>query len=493
MSLVVRRIEDARQLRTAYLVGCARSGEAVIFDPPRDADRCIEVAAREGLRIAAVAETHVHADFLSGARELSERTGAVALVSAAGGAAWTPRWVNRYAHRLIRHDDTHDIGGVRLQAMHVPGASPEQLIYLVYDHSAGAEEPVGAVVGDFLSLEGLMRNEHASGSPVAIAAERRAVHLWQESIERFLTLSDLVQVWPLRPVRRAVANSGGLPQSTVGYERRYGFLAQIMNDTPAFASAVTEGCRESDGCCARIRATNLEGVSLLARMPNPYILTSLDERPELLDASICTVIDTRAWTVFRSGHLSGAIHAPQGKYLATTVGAFVEPDERVVLVCDPNHAQELVRECVRVGIDRVEAVLPPALLHKQRQRLQSAPEVGVEGAVLALTTGEVHVIDVRDGTECARGMIAGALRVPPSRLVQRAPDFAGAKVIVHCSLGSQSATAASVLRRHGVDAVNLAGGYEAWRRADLPVVVPGGFDADPACSLGLAPAVRAAV
>ncbi|MBL9140306.1 MAG: rhodanese-like domain-containing protein, partial [Phycisphaerae bacterium] len=102
------------------------------------------------------------------------------------------------------------------------------------------------------------------------------------------------------------------------------------------------------------------------------------------------------------------------------------------------------------------------------------------------------VIDVRDGVECARGMIAGALRVPLCRLVQRASELRGHRVIAYCAHGAQSATAVSVLRRLGVDAVNLAGGFEGWKRAGKTVVAPGGFDADPACHLGLAPAPHAA-
>lgn len=470
-----------------------RTGEAIVFDPQRDVDRCIEVAARGGLRIAAVAETRIHTDFLSGSCELAERTGAVVLTSGVGATSSIPCWINRYAHRLMRDGDTFDLGTVQIQAMHAPGATAEQLIYLVHDRSAAAYEgePMGAVVGEFLNNDGLTRSEHPSHSAVATAADRSAAEVWRLSLQRLLSLSDWMQIWPSRAVRTAAAHTGALPQTTVGFERRFGYWAPLLHDEEAFADAVCERRRERDGCTRRIRATNLEGVPLLTRMPTPQVLTSLDEHADLLDPAICTVIDTRAWTVFRAGHIVGSLHAPLGRNLASSVGEFLEPDERVVLVCDPSHTDELVRECVRSGIDRVEAVVPPALLHLHRHKLRTAPEVGVEAAVLALTTDDVQMIDVREGTECACGMIAGALRVPPSRLMQRVPDLLHGKVIVYCTVGSQSATAVSVLRRMGVDAVNLAGGYEAWRRAGHAIVVPGGFDEDPACSLGLAPAKRA--
>lgn len=492
MSLVVRRIEDFRQARCAYLVGCVRSGEAVIIDPERDVDRCIEAAAREGLRVAAVAETRVHADFLSGARELAERTGAVVLVSAEGGPARTPRWVSRYANRLMRDGDIFDVGGVRLRAMHLPGMTPEQLVYLVFDRASGAEEPCGALVGDFLSGEGFAQaySEIHAGSAVAAAAMAQAETL-RLSMMRLLHLPEWLQLWPLRPVRSTVAPAGGLPQTSIGYERRFGRLGALVEDAGAFVDAVFEGRRGCDGCQARVQATNIEGVPLLARMPQPQVLESLDEHPELLDPAICTVVDTRAWSVFRSGHLPGAIHAPMGRGLARTVGVYVEPDERVVLVCDPGHAGELVRECVRVGIDRVEAVLPPALLHQHRERLQMAPEAGVDAAMLAITAGDVQVIDVRSDAECRRGMIPGARHVPPDELVRTAPELRDAKVVVHCALGGQSATAVSVLRRHGVDAVNLAGGIEAWKRAGHPTVIPGGYVVEPGEAADAASVLRA--
>lgn len=488
MNLVVRRVEDSRQSRTAYLVGCVRSGEAVIFDPPRDIDQCMEVAAREGLRIAAVAETQSHGDVLSGARELAERTGAFVLVSGAGGAACTPRWVSRYAHRLLRDGDTHDIGSVRVGAMHAPGFSAEQLIFLVYGQSDGVTVPMGAITGNFLSPEYQCRGEHSSNSAAANRAARELAQVYRDSLARFLALPEWLQVWPMHPVRTAALPGATMPQTTVGCEKRYGRVGPLLDDVNALTVALADSRRESVNAPARIRATNLEGVSVLVRMPEPIALASLTERTDLIDPEISTVVDTRAWRVFRSGHLRGAIHAPLGRNFAATVASFIEPDERVVLVCDPAQTDDLVRECVRVGIDRVEAVIAPALLHPHRGHLLVERELTASGTAQSIASGEARAIDVRDGVECARGMIAGALRIPSSRLRQRGEELRGQRVVVYCATGAQSATAVSVLRRMGVDAVNLAGGFEGWKRAGQAVVAPGGFEVDPACQLGLAPA-----
>ncbi len=492
MTLVIRRADDSRQTRAAHVVGCLRSGEAIVFDPPRDVDQCIELAARDGLRIAAVAETRVHGDFLSGARELAERTGALVLVSGAGGSAWTPHWVSRYAHRLLRDGDTHDVGGVRVGAMHLPGFTSEQVAYLIFDHRAGATQPLGVVAGDFLSPDFQHGSEHASNSQAAARALREIAAIYGASLERFLALPEWVQVWPLRPVRTGSLPGAFMPQTTIGCERRFGRWGTLADDRAALALALAEPAREALFEAPRIRQTNLEGVPTLARMPSPVVLGSLEERPDLLDPDATVVVDTRAWTVFRSGHLPGAIHAPTGRAFMATVGTLVEPDERVVLVCDPANAPDLVRECVRVGVDRVEAVVSPGLLHRHRRQLRVAPEIGVAAAAAA-AAGDTAVLDVRSGPECARGMVAGAIRVPMARLRARADEFRGRRVIAYCGVGQQSATAVSLLRRHGADAANVTGGFEAWKRAGAPIVVPGGFDADPACHLGLAPARTAMV
>lgn len=488
MSLVVRRVEDSRQSRTAYLVGCARSGEAVIFDPPRDIDHCMEVAAREGLRIAAVAETQSHCDVLSGARELAERTGAFVLASGAGGIACTPRWVDRYAHRLLRDGDTHEVGSIRIGAMHSPGFSPEQMIYLVYAHVDGMTVPIGAIAGNFLNTEYQCRSEHSSNSVAANRAARELAQVYRDSLKRFLALPEWMQVWPSHPVRTAALAGASMPQTTIGCERRHGRVGPLLDDVNALSLVLADSRRESVNAPSRIRATNLEGVPVLVRMPEPLVLGGLTERTDLIDPEISTVVDTRAWRVFRSGHLRGAIHAPLGRNFAATVASFIEPDERVVLVCDPTQTNDLVRECVRVGIDRVEGIVPPALLHPHRGHLQVEREMTASGAAQAMASGEARAIDVRDGDDCARGMIAGALRIPASRLRQRGEEFRGQRVVAYCATGAQSATAVSVLRRMGVDAVNLTGGFEGWKRAGQPVVAPGGFEVDPACQLGLAPA-----
>ena len=140
--MLFRQIDDPKLAQYAYLIGCQRTGEAIVCDPERDIDRYVDAAAREGLRIVAVAETHIHADFLSGARELAEKVGAHVYVSGEGGPDWQSKWVGSYKHTLLKDGDVFRVGNIEFKAVHTPGHTPEHMSYLVTDRGGGATEPM---------------------------------------------------------------------------------------------------------------------------------------------------------------------------------------------------------------------------------------------------------------------------------------------------------------------------------------------------------------
>src|SRR5688572_15690682 len=133
--MFLRQISDPSLAQNAYLIGCQRSGEAIIIDPERDVERYLALAAKNGLRLIAVAETHIHADYLSGARELVERHGVTAYLSAEGGLDWQFEWAKGHPNARFLHDgDTFKIGNVEFKALLTPGHTPEHLSFLVTDH-----------------------------------------------------------------------------------------------------------------------------------------------------------------------------------------------------------------------------------------------------------------------------------------------------------------------------------------------------------------------
>jgi hydroxyacylglutathione hydrolase len=471
--MLLRQITDDRLAQYAYLIGCQRTREAILFDPERDIDRYAAIAARHGLQIVAVAETHIHADFLSGAREAAERWGARVFVSAEGGPDWQSSWVKPYAHTLLHHNDTFTIGGIEFRALHTPGHTPEHIAYLVTDRGAGASDPIGLISGDFVFVGDLGRPdllETAAGRSGTALDGARA--LWK-SARSFCELGDDLQVWPGHGAGSACGKAlGAVPQSTVGYERRTSHILQLVTDEQAFIADILSGQPEPPLYFARMKMANRDGVPVLGALPQPMRVDADSVTAHAADWERpgTVVIDTRPWPAFRDGHLPGAIFAPLGSMFPMVVGSYAKPDERVVLVCDDALRDELIRDLVRIGYDSIIATLSPAAL-AGGAKLDRTPEVSVTEASKQL--GEAFVLDVRSLSEAAQGAIEGSTQVAYTRLatqLQRIPR--GRRVLVHCALGGRSAAATSMLRRIGVDAVNVAGGFEAWKREGLPTQIP---------------------
>jgi hydroxyacylglutathione hydrolase len=469
--MLLRQIEDPKLAQYAYLIGCQRTGAAIVFDPERDVDRYVAIAAANGLRIAAVAETHIHADFLSGARELAERTGAHVYVSGQGGTEWQSRWVGPYRHTLLADGTEFRVGNIGFRAVHSPGHTPEHMSFLVTDHGGGATEPMGMITGDFVFVGDLGRPDLLeSAAGVQGIAEPSAHELWR-SAARFVKLPGYMQVWPAHGAGSACGKAlGAIPQSTVGYEVANSPALKLVGDEAAFVKDILSGQPEPPLYFARMKALNRDGVPLLGAMPAPPVVTDVGAHAASWERPGTVVVDTRPWAAFRDGHLAGSIQAPVGKMLPMAVGSYVKPEERIVLVCEPGRADEIIRDLVRIGYDRFEAVVPPAAM-ASAPRLATAPEVSVQEA--AAQRGEAFVLDVRGASEHAAGCLEGSTNIAYTRLAPRLAELPrGRRILVHCALGGRSAAATSMLRRAGFDAVNVAGGFEAWRKAGLPTALP---------------------
>ena len=465
--MLLRQIEDTKLAQYAYLIGCQRTGEAIVFDPERDVDRYLAIAAANGLRIVAVAETHIHADFLSGARELAERVGAHVYLSGKGGSDWQSKWVAPYKHTLLSDGTEFRVGNIGFRAVHTPGHTPEHMSFLVTDHGGGASEPMGMVTGDFVFVGDLGRPDLLeSAAGVQGIAEPSARELWR-SASRFVKLPGHIQVWPAHGAGSACGKAlGAIPQSTVGYEVANSPALKLVGDEPAFVKDILSGQPEPPVYFARMKALNRDGVPLLGSIPAPPVVSDVSKLAASWERPGTVVVDTRPWAAFRDGHLPGSIQAPIGKMLPMVVGSYLKPEERIVLVCEPSRADEIIRDLVRIGYDRFEAVVPPAAV-ASAPRLATAPEVSVQEA--AAQRESSFVLDVRGASEHAAGCLEGSTNIAYTRLAPRIAELPrDSRILVHCALGGRSAAATSMLRRLGFDAVNVAGGFEAWKKAGLP-------------------------
>jgi hydroxyacylglutathione hydrolase len=451
--LLLRLVYDDLLAQAAYLIACQKTGEAIVIDPARDVDRYLAAAKEAGVRIVAVAETHIHADFLSGARQLAEDHGAKLYLSDEGGPDWSYRWANGLNVQLVRHGYRIRIGGIQLEVVHTPGHTPEHICFLVMDRGSGAAEPMGLASGDFVFVGDLGRPDLLETAAGVAAAKEPSARRLAESARRFLEMPDWLQVWPGHGAGSSCGKAlGAVPQTTVGYERRFNPALALAGDDDAFVRAILSGQGEPPLYFGRMKRLNRDDPPRLKALPMPRAMDVPDPRRT-------AVLDTRSREEFDAAHLPGSLTAPFGAALCVVAGSYVKPEEPVHLIVDDTRLDRTVRALVRIGIDRIEGWTSPARL-AQMPGLAPFPRVGAD-ALAALPAGTV-VLDVRSEEEFRGGHLDGALNIPHTRLLERLVHVpVGRPVLVHCQAGSRSVLAAAMLRRAGYDAVDVGGGMAA--------------------------------
>ena len=471
--MLLRRFHDPKLAQTSYLIACARAKEAVVVDPNRDAEQYVRAAESEGVRIAHVTETHVHADFVSGSRELAARTGARVYLSAEGGPDWTYDFASSDNAVLLHGGDHVDVGEVRLSVLHTPGHTPEHLTFLVTDRAA-ADEPMGALTGDFIFVGDVGRPDLLERAAKVQGTMRESARALFASLRRFATLPDWLQLWPGHGAGSACGKGiSAMPYTTLGYERRFNW-AFAVHDEDEFVRMVLEGQPDPPAYFAEMKRVNKRGPRVLGKLPRPALL----EAPGLASRLSlgATIIDTRAAAAFASGHIPGTINIPLNKSFSTWAGSIVPYESDVYLIVDGDvetRAVEAAQDLAMIGLDRVKGYFGAETLAawERNGKLATTPQIHAAELAAMVSKGEVAVIDVRNASEWEAGHIPDTPNVPLATLAERVGEIPRDRpVVVHCQLGARSAIAASVLRAHGVErVVNLTGGLAEWQDAGLPV------------------------
>ncbi len=448
-----KQIVDPGLAQHAYLIGCERTRQAVVIDPERDVDRYLAIARREGYRIVAAAETHIHADFLSGCRELVERHRAAGWLSGEGGPGWQYEWAERHDRvTLLRHDDRARIGQVEFRVLHTPGHTPEHISFLVTDRRAGIGDPMGIVSGDFIFVGDLGRPdllESAAGESGAMVPSAKRLYA---SARGILELPDYLRIWPGHGAGSACGKAlGQLPDTTLGYEKLSSpAIAAVRRGEDAFVDFILEGQSDPPLYFGRMKRENRTGPALLGPLPEPA-RTPSGALAQMGGRADTAILDTRIdRAAFCRRHLPGAIHAPLNRTFTTIAGCYVEPSERIVLVCDEAQVEEAVRALVRIGLDRVEGWAPSAALD------EIAAAGGGVASIEAIDFAEARrrpngaVLDVRQSAEYAAAAVAGAAHAPHTRLAERLRELPrDRELMVHCMGGARATSAASYLAREG--------------------------------------------
>ena len=468
--MLFRQIVDPHLAQYAYLIGCQQTKEALIIDPERDVDRYLRIAEEEGLTLTAVAETHIHADFLSGARELAER-GVKVYLSAEGGDDWQYGWTDGYDVTLLRDGDTFRVGNIEIEAVHTPGHTPEHLSFLVTDHGGGASEPMGIVSGDFVFVGDLGRPDLLETAAGETGAREPAARDLFASVQKVRDLPEFLQVWPGHGAGSACGKAlGAVPQSTFGYEWRYNRSIRAAREgEEPFVRAILEGQPEPPLYFARMKRQNRDGVPLLGDLPQPETL-SADALDALSGNDEVTVIDTRARGAYMRGHLAGSILAPFDSSFTTVVGSYVEPDEPVYLVIEEQDAEQAVRDLVRIGLDAVRGIIPPEALAaygRGNDRLRMLKTIDFDELDGRRHYTNVEVLDVRRQDEFEERHIPGARHVPHVRLREHLDALPRDKtLLVHCQSGVRSAVAAALLDARGFSVAYVGDHFSNWKERE---------------------------
>ena len=375
--MLVRQVADPKLAQFAYLIGCPRTGDAIVIDPERDVDRYFDLAARHRLRIVAAADTHIHADYVSGLREMAAR-GVLVYASKEGGPDWQDQWLlhGEYPHRLLRHEDQFSVGFIEFQAVHTPGHTPEHLSYLVRDAGGGAKDFIALASGDFVFVGDVGRPdllERAAGIAGVMEPSARAQFA---SIQReFRSLPEFLQVWPAHGAGSACGKSlGDVPMSTVGYELRTNRSLQAAVNEQTFVDFILAGQPEPPLYFARMKRENRRGPELLPALPSPARLQASDLRG-LENRRDIAILDTRTRHAFFEGHLAGSLLTELDFQFCSIAGSYVPEGTPIYLLVNDAKLVEAVRALIRVGLDRIVGHFTPETLAEVRTaRRRASPD-----------------------------------------------------------------------------------------------------------------------
>lgn len=426
----------------SYLVGCQKTGEAIIIDPLRDLSPYIEAAEQEGLTINKITETHIHADFASGLREANETLNAKAYVSSLGGEGWEYENI-KGDYVLLKEDDIINVGNVKLKVIHTPGHTPESISFVLYDNQK--DVPMGIFTGDFIFVGDVGRPdllEEAAG--MKDTTEVGAKDMFA-SLKKMDTLPDYIQVWPGHGAGSACGKSlGAVPVTTLGYERVNSWAFQI-DDEDTFIKTLTSEQPEPPYYFKEMKRINRDGVELIEQTIVPP-LQNLYEGVK--------IIDLRAKEVFLE-RLSDGINVPYNSKFLGFVGWYLDYEEPIQFVGSYNDVQNAANDLKLIGFDNVIGYVKD-VSGEAIQQINPKDFKGIDQST-------INILDVRNNEEWNESHFDTAKHVHFGKLDKETIPFGkDEEIYVHCQSGVRSAIAVGALRQLGYNKlVNIKGGYSA--------------------------------
>jgi glyoxylase-like metal-dependent hydrolase (beta-lactamase superfamily II)/rhodanese-related sulfurtransferase len=444
----------------SYLIGSR--GEAAVVDPQRDVDQYITEARTQGLQIKYVVETHLHADFVSGHRELASRTGAEIVFGEKAGAA--------FAHKPVRDGDELKVGDITLRILETPGHTPEGISIVVIDPAVSLQ-PQMVLTGDTLFIGDVGRPDLAGAK--GYTAEEMAGMLYDSLHGKLLTLPDEVGVFPAHGAGSMCGrNISKETSSTIGEQRSYNYALKSMAKEE-FVRMMTTDLPEAPAYFSSDAEINRTGAAPLDQLPRPAGLSPVEVKEAKEKGDL--ILDVRPSGAFGAGHVPGSLNIALSGQFASWAGSLIPLDTAIVLVAeDETGVDEAVTRLARVGIDSVRGYLNGGIYGWNQAGFETATitQMPVDELHHQIIEGaDLQIVDVRRPGEFQSGHAAGARNLTLAHLVEHVAELdAERPTAVICQSGYRSSAGASLLQRLGFRQVfNVVGGTSAWVGAGYPV------------------------
>ncbi|MGA8301568.1 MAG: rhodanese-like domain-containing protein [Terriglobales bacterium] len=455
----------------SYMIGSA--GEAAVVDPQRDVDIYLKAAAEQKLKIRHIFETHLHADFVSGHKELAARTGATIYIGSEAKAS--------FPHTALRDGDEVRVGAVRIRALATPGHTPEGMCFVVNgeenspaNDSSQPEQPYAVLTGDTLFIGDVGRPDL---SPTHTPQELAGL-LYDSLHGKLLTLPDATLVYPAHGAGSLCGRAMRAEKcSTIGTERLTNYALQIKS-REEFIRQLTTNLPTRPTYFAEDAAINRLGASALTELAPLGALSPQEVQSRLRENA--WVLDVRDGNDFAAGHVPGSVNIALSGQFASWAGALLGIHSNPILVADSAERIEEARlRLARVGIEELQGYLEGGVMAWREAVLPvlSTPQISAEELHRKLRGDEsgleLSVLDVRREGEWQAGHIGEAAWHALDSFPTALPRIeARGTVAVHCKSGYRSMIACSLLERAGHrNVVNLVGGFDAWHNAGLPEVM----------------------
>ena len=460
MSMILERVQTEGIAELSYLIGDDSRGTAAVIDPRADVEVYVELARSRKLSITHIFETHIHADLVSGARELHARVGKGDIfVSVEGGAKY------EFHHQPIRDGDQFEFGDLLLTARHTPGHTPEHVSYEASEKSR-APKPFGVFTGDSLFV-------NSAGRPDLLGsekAEKLAYELYDTLYDYYLQLDDDVIIYPSHGAGSPCgASIGDRLESTIGYERRFNPFLQLSGKKEFKDYALSTAPPEPT-YYKRMKKLNARGPEVLGNLP---VIPALP--PEEFQAAAENkknlVIDTRQMLAFGGGHIEGALNIGGRPELSIWAGWLLDPEQPLLLVLDSEEkVEQIVRLFLRTGFSKFEGYLVGGMKAWDNAALPLAEIDQMTVHELKKRAEEVQIVDVRSPDEWKGGRIPGAKHLFLPELEKKSRELdKNAPVAVYCDSGYRASLGTSILQKEGFKVHNIPGSWQAWVNAKYPV------------------------